>query len=206
VVEASSGSTALSEAYFARLIGAVHRGDGSGNQPGGLVGGAAATALVHITRLGRTFVAGLLLWGCRWCGSPSPPARPWPSIALVVVGVGNAIEDVAGFTLVARCAGPHSAGRVLGATEFVFQAGLGIGAVAAPLLLHTLGVRGTLGLLGGGLTVLTLAHVRRFARLDLRAFLVAIASNSMSGAAADALVDQRLLENTLADADGGSAE
>jgi hypothetical protein len=28
----------------------------------------------------------------------------------------------------------------------------------------------------------------------------------MSGAAADALVDQRLLENTLADADGGSAE
>ena len=42
--------------------------------------------------------------------------------------------------------------------------------------------------------------------LEREAFLVAIASNSMSGAAADALVDQRLLENTLADADGGSAE
>ena len=42
--------------------------------------------------------------------------------------------------------------------------------------------------------------------LEREAFLVAIASNSLSGAAADALVDQRLLENTLADADGGSAE
>jgi MFS family permease len=281
---------------------------------GGLVGGAAATALVHITRLGRTFVAGLLLWGLPLVWLAFTPSAAVAYLALVVVGVGNAIEDVAGFTLIARCAGPHSAGRVLGATEFVFQAGLGIGAVAAPLLLHTLGVRGTLGLLGGGLTVLTGAHVRRFARFDMtmpapgeevgllrrlamfaplplaviellatdlkphdfapgtvavregeagdlfylivagsatvnvggkpgpslgagdcfgeiallrniprvatvvadqslrtlalerEAFLVAIASNSMSGAAADALVDQRLLENTLADADGGSAE
>ena len=280
---------------------------------GGLVGAAAATALVHITRLGRTFV-GLLLWGLPLVWLAFTPSAAVAYLALVVVGVGNAIEDVAGFTLIARFAGPHSAGRVLGATEFVFQAGLGIGAVAAPLLLHTLGVRGTLGLLGGGLTVLTLAHVRRFARLDMtmpapgeevgllrrlamfaplplaviellatdlkprdfapgtaavregeagdlfylivagsatvnvggkpgptlgvgdcfgeiallrniprvatvvadqslrtlalerEAFLVAIASNSMSGTAADALVDQRLLENTLADADGGSAE
>jgi MFS family permease len=279
---------------------------------GGLVGGAAATALVHITRLGRTFVAGLLLWGLPLVWLAFTPSAAVAYLALVVVGVGNAIEDVAGFTLIARCAGPHSAGRVLGATEFVFQAGLGIGAVAAPLLLHTLGVRGTLGLLGGGLTVLTVAHVRRFARFDMtmpapgeevgllrrlamfaslplaviellatdlkphdfapgtaavregeagdlfylivagsatvnvggkpgpslgagdcfgeiallrniprvatvvadqpmrtlalerEAFLVAIASNGMSGAAADALVDQRLLENTRANADGGS--
>lgn len=281
---------------------------------GGLVGGAAATALVHITRLGRTFVAGLLLWGLPLVWLAFTPSAAVAYLALVVVGVGNAIEDVAGFTLIARCAGPHSAGRVLGATEFVFQAGLGIGAVAAPLLLHTLGVRGTLGLLGGGLTVLTVAHVRRFARFDMtmpapgeevgllrrlamfaplplaviellatdlkphdfapgtaavregeagdlfylivagsatvnvggkpgpslgagdcfgeiallrniprvatvvadqpmrtlalerEAFLVAIASNGMSGAAADALVDHRLLENTRANDDGGSAE
>jgi len=40
------------------------------------------------------------------------------------------------------------------------------GSVAAPLLLHALGVRATLALLGGGLTILALAHVRRFVRLD----------------------------------------
>jgi MFS family permease len=87
-------------------------------------------------------------------------------LALVVVGVGNAIEDVGLFTLLARSASPRSGGRVLGAAEFVIQAGLGAGSVAAPALLHWIGVRGTLALLGGGLTVLALAHVRRFVRLD----------------------------------------
>jgi hypothetical protein len=42
--------------------------------------------------------------------------------------------------------------------------------------------------------------------LERDAFLVAVASNSISSAAADALVDQRLIENTPADPDGGSAE
>lgn len=44
--------------------------------------------------------------------------------------------------------------------------------------------------------------------LERDAFLVAIAiaSNSISSAAADALLDQRLIENTPADPDGGSAE
>ena len=55
---------------------------------------------------------------------------------------------------------------MLGAAEFVVQAGLGAGSVVAPALLHSRGVRGTLALLGGGLTVLALAHVRRFVRLD----------------------------------------
>jgi hypothetical protein len=70
------------------------------------------------------------------------------------------------FTLLARSASPRSGGRVLGATEFVIQAGLGAGSVAAPLLLPAFGIRGTLALLGGTLAVLALAHVRRFVRLD----------------------------------------
>ena len=87
-------------------------------------------------------------------------------LALVVVGIGNAVEDVGLFTLVARSASPRSGGRVLGATEFMAQAGLGAGAVAAPLLLHAFNVRGTLALMGGGLTALAVAHVRRFIRFD----------------------------------------
>jgi len=87
-------------------------------------------------------------------------------LALVVVGIGNAVEDVGLFTLAARSATPRSGGRVLGATEFTVQAGFGAGSIAAPALLHALGIRATLAVLGGGLTVLTLAHVRRFVRLD----------------------------------------
>ena len=133
---------------------------------GGLIGGAAATGLVHVTRLGRAFVAGLLLWGLPLVWLALTPSAAVAYAALVVVGVGNAIEDVGLFTLLARSASPRSGGRVLGATEFVVQAGLGAGSVAAPWLLHVFDIRGTLALLGGGLAVLALAHVRRFVRLD----------------------------------------
>ena len=133
---------------------------------GGLVGGAAAAGLVHVTRLGRAFVAGLLLWGLPLVWLALTPNAAVAFLALVVVGVGNAIEDVGLFTLLARSASPRSGGRVLGAAEFVIQAGLGAGSVAAPALLHSLGIRGTLALVGGGLSVLALVHVRRFARFD----------------------------------------
>jgi len=133
---------------------------------GGLVGGAAATGLVHVTRLGRAFVFGLLLWGLPLVWLALTPGAAVAYLALVVVGIGNAVEDVGLFTLAARSATPRSGGRVLGATEFTAQAGFGAGSVAAPAFLHALGVRGTLAVLGGGLTVLTLAHVQRFVRLD----------------------------------------
>lgn len=133
---------------------------------GGLVGGAAAAGLVRVTRLGRAFVAGLLLWGLPLVWLALTPNAAVAYLALVVVGVGNAIEDVGLFTLLARSASPRSGGRVLGAAEFVIQAGLGAGSVAAPALLHSLGIRGTLALAGGGLSLLALIHVRRFARFD----------------------------------------
>ena len=133
---------------------------------GGLIGGAAATGFVRVTRLGRAFVAGLLLWGLPLVWLALTPSAAVAYLALVVVGVGNAVEDVGLFTLLARSASPRSGGRVLGAAEFVIQAGLGAGSVAAPALLHSLGVRGTLALLGGGLSVLALVHVRRFVRFD----------------------------------------
>jgi hypothetical protein len=133
---------------------------------GGLIGGAAAAGLVRVTRLGRAFVAGLLLWGLPLAWLALTPGEAVAYLALVVVGIGNAVEDVGLFTLLVRSASPRSGGRVLGATEFVIQAGLGAGSVAAPVLLHSLGIRGTLSLLGGGLAVLALAHARRFVRVD----------------------------------------
>ncbi len=133
---------------------------------GGLAGGIAATRVVRVTRLGRTFVAALLLWGLPLAWLAATPGAVVAYLALVIVGIGNAIEDVSAFTLIARSASPRGGGRVLGAMEFTCQAGLGAGSVAAPALLHALGVRGTLALLGGGLAVLALAHARRFMRLD----------------------------------------
>ncbi len=133
---------------------------------GGVAGGAIAAALVRVTRLGRSFVTGLLLWGLPLAALALTPDPALAYLALVVVGLGNAVEDVGVFTLVPRLVSPAIGGKVMAAKEFIALAGLGAGSVVAPWLLDGLGMRGTLALLGGGLAVLALAHARRFARLD----------------------------------------
>jgi Cyclic nucleotide-binding domain len=133
---------------------------------GGLVGGALAAVAVRLTRLGRSFIAGMLLWGLPLVLVALAPAAAIAFLALVVVGVGNAVVDVAAFTMVTRLAGSGTAGKVLGALEFVGLAGLATGSILTPTLLHAFGLRGTLALLGGGLAGLALAHAVRFSRLD----------------------------------------
>src|SRR5215469_6736167 len=133
---------------------------------GGLVGGAVAAGAVRFTRLGRSFIAGMLLWGVPLAFLALRPTAAVAYLALVVVGIGNAFVDVSAFTLVTRLAGPRTQGKVLGALEFTALAGLATGSILTPLLLNLLGVRGTLALLGGGLAGLALAHAARFRRLD----------------------------------------
>jgi Cyclic nucleotide-binding domain len=133
---------------------------------GGLAGGAVATGAVRVTRLGRSFITGMLLWGLPLAFLALAPTAALAYLALVVVGIGNAVVDVSAFTLVTRLAGPRTAGKVLGALEFVALAGLATGSILTPSLLHVFGVRGTLALLGGGLVGLALAHAVRFRRLD----------------------------------------
>src|SRR5215469_13890229 len=111
---------------------------------GGLAGGALAAGAVRVTRLGRSFIAGMLLWGLPLAFLAVTPTAAVAYLALVVVGVGNAVVDVAGFTLVTRLAGPGTAGKVLGTLEFVSLAGLATGSILTPVLLHMFGVRGTL--------------------------------------------------------------
>src|SRR6516225_5995501 len=133
---------------------------------GGLAGGAVAAGAVRFTRLGRSFIAGMLLWGVPLAFLALRPAAALAYLALVVVGIGNAFVDVSVFTLVTRLAGPRTQGKVLAALEFTALAGLATGSIITPLLLNVFGVRGTLALLGGGLAGLALAHAARFRRLD----------------------------------------
>jgi predicted MFS family arabinose efflux permease len=133
---------------------------------GGLAGGALAVGAVRVTRLGRSFIAGMLLWGLPLALLALAPVAAVAYLALLIVGIGNAVVDAAGFTMVTRLAGPGTAGKVLGALEFVGLAGLAAGSLLTPLLLDAVGTRGTLALLGGGLAGLALAHAVRFGRLD----------------------------------------
>jgi Cyclic nucleotide-binding domain len=133
---------------------------------GGLVGGLVAASVVHATRLGRSFVVGVFLWGLPLAVLALVPSPAMAYVALVVVGIGNAVEDIGAFTLIARLAGPRVVGRVLAATELLVLVGVCAGSVVAPPLVDALGMSGTLGLLGGGLAALALGHSARFGRLD----------------------------------------
>jgi len=133
---------------------------------GGLIGGVVAAAVVRVTRLGRSFIGGLLLWGLPLAvlSLVTEPAVAY--LAFVAIGIGNAVEDVGEFTLLARQLSPRMIASVLGALELTALTGIGLGSVAAPSLLDAFGMRGTLALLGLGMTGLALAHARRFARID----------------------------------------
>jgi len=133
---------------------------------GGLVGGVIAAAVVRVTRLGRSFIVGVLLWGLPLVllALVMQPAVAY--LTFLVIGIGNAVEDVGGFTLLARLLSPLELVRVVGIVELAALAGIGVGSIAAPPLLDALGMRGTLTVLGLGLTGLALAYAWRFARID----------------------------------------
>jgi len=133
---------------------------------GGLIGGVIAGATLSVSRLARGFVAGLLLWGIPLTALALVPHPITAYVGLMVVGVGNAVEDISLYTLMPRVFRPRFVGRALGALELTVFAGVGLGSIAAPILVDQVGVLGALGALGGGLTVLALLYAVSFVRLD----------------------------------------
>jgi MFS family permease len=107
---------------------------------GGLIGAFGSLALAG-RRLAVPFGIGLLLWGL-----PIAALGLWPNkvaalVLLAVVGVGNSLEDVGGFTLLQRIVRDEVLARVLGVLWGLAMAGVGIGSVLAPPLIHAIGSR-----------------------------------------------------------------
>jgi hypothetical protein len=133
---------------------------------GGLVGGGLAARLARLSRLGRLFVVGVTLWGLPLIafGATSTPAIAY--VALVIVGVGNAVEDASAFTLLPRLLGNRKAAPALGAFEIVVIAGMSAGSAAAPAISDWLGPRGALVAIGATLAVVALAYLPRYIQID----------------------------------------
>jgi MFS family permease len=136
---------------------------------GGLFGALAAFALVGRQRLASDFGLGLILWGF-------PIALigvfPDPTIALILlglVGIGNTVVDVAALTLLQRTVPDEVLTRVFGVVQSVFVATLGLGAIVAPLMTGTIGIRGAMMVTGAILPVLAALLWRRIRALDAEA-------------------------------------
>jgi MFS family permease len=133
---------------------------------GGLVGAAVAARVVHLKSLGRCFIVGAGGWGVGVLALSGAPTGTTAFVALALVGVANAFQDASAFILMPRLLGPEVAARALGAFELVVMAGMGSGSLLAPLLVHELGTRGSLLVVGAGLTLLAIAYVTPFAVID----------------------------------------
>jgi MFS family permease len=132
---------------------------------GTLVGGFASVALAG-RRLAAPFALGLVLWGVPIALVAATPHRAAALLLLAVVGVGNALEDVAGETLLQRLVSDDFLGRVLGVMFGGATAAMGIGAILASALIGVLGVRGALVAIGAFLPALVLLSWQALRRID----------------------------------------
>jgi MFS family permease len=152
-----------------RLLGSGQSGVGflhSALGAGGLVGGLAAAGLVGRRRLAGPFTKALVLWGAPLAAIVIMTRFWWAAACLVLVGIGNAILDVSGYTLIQRTVEDRVLGRVFGVFEILVSCGAAAGSIAAPLLLHELGIRHALLVTGAILPILAVLCRRRLQAID----------------------------------------
>lgn len=133
---------------------------------GGIAGAVASLSLIGRRRLAGPYALGLILWG-----APIAllAAMPHPLTALLLLGMpglGNAILDVSGFTLLQRLIPSNVMGRAFGALEAMVFATVGAGSVIASVLVGWLGTRGALIAVGSMLPVLAIASWPRLLSID----------------------------------------
>jgi Cyclic nucleotide-binding domain len=115
---------------------------------GGLVGGAAAIALLGRGRLARGLAAGCLMVGVPLLVLAALPEVVVAAAALLVLGFGYALIETAGMTLLQRLTSDEVLGRAFAVLESSYWLTTGIGAMTAPAIVSLLGVRGALVALG----------------------------------------------------------
>jgi MFS family permease len=122
---------------------------------GGLIGGLVAVGLVRRRRLAGVFGVALVLWGAPIALMGAWTAFGWALVCLGIVGIGNALLDVSGFTLLQRRVDEHVLGRMFGVFEIAVTAAVAIGSVLGSLQVAVYGVRWAL--VATGLLLPTLA-------------------------------------------------
>jgi MFS family permease len=133
---------------------------------GGIAGGTLALLLVTRGRNALGLVAGCLLIGAPLLALTAVPATLVAAVGLVVLGVGYAVVETSGLTLVQRLASDAVLARAFGVVEGSYQLTTGVGSLLAPVLVATLDLRGALIVAGATLPVLMLLRGRALLRLE----------------------------------------
>ena len=167
---------------------------------GGFVGVLATVTLVSRLRMAGPFAIGLLLWGTPILLIGLLPLAPAAVLFLAVLGLGNAVLDVAGFTIMQRSVPNDVRGRVFGVLESGVMLGTGIGSALAPLLLALLDIRGALIATGLILPTLAVLTWRWLAQADADAVIPDCELILMRGVPMLSLLPMTVLEQVAGDA------
>ena len=157
--------TVLTVAASIELLGLGEPGVGILNSAagaGGIVGAVATLALVGRPRMAGFFWLGLILWGVPVTVMGLVPWAPVALIAMAVIGAGNALLDVAGFTILQRIVPNQVRTSVLGVFEADVAAMAGLGGLVAPVLISLFDIRGALIVTGAILPIDRDTRVARY--------------------------------------------
>jgi len=133
---------------------------------GAICGSLAASVLAGMWRLGAWFSIGVALWGLPIALIGVFPEQAAALALLAVVGVANALIDVAGFTLIGRLAPDAVLARVFGVLETLVALSIGAGSILASTLIEAFGVEPALLVIGLVCPTLGIAAWWRLHRID----------------------------------------
>lgn len=133
---------------------------------GGLIGAVFAVTLTRTDRLIRTECAALAYWGAPIAVIALVPSPAVALAALVVVGVANAVYDIALFTIIQRGTANDERAPVFSVFEGIVGVGSVVGSILAPVLLAAFGIRGALAVTGAILPIVALVVYARTGRAD----------------------------------------
>ena len=133
---------------------------------GAVLGSLGCTLLVSSRRLGRWLALSVALWGLPFALIGAFPSQGAALALLGVVGIANAILDVAFFSILGRLVPDELLGRVFGVIESGVALSVGIGALVTPLAIDLVGLRGALAVLGAVCPTVAVAAFMRLRSLD----------------------------------------
>ena len=135
---------------------------------GGVLGSLFAFTLVRRGELASWFGIGILLFGAPLALIGAVPEQVAAIVLLGVVGVGNALIDVGGFTILARMTDEAVLARMFAGFEAILTLGVALGGLLAPVLVEGLGARPALVVVGLLAPVAVAASWTTLRRLDGR--------------------------------------
>jgi MFS family permease len=136
---------------------------------GALVGGIIAFGLTGVRRLSPSFLIGVVLWGAPLALLTLSSSTAYAVVLFGVMGIGNSLVDVSGFTLVQRAVPDNVLARVFGVIMMLWMVSVGVGAAVTPQLISWLGMTHALLVTGLGLVAVVVAFAPRVVSIDASA-------------------------------------